>query len=54
LRRYSGAGFTQRLRALEVVGAVREVLAGCPTDLVQVRSAQEVADAVRDALLRTP
>jgi hypothetical protein len=38
------------MRALEIVGAAREVLRVCPADVAAVAAAVRVADAARAAL----
>jgi hypothetical protein len=43
-------GFEGRMRALEIVGAAREVLRVCPADVAAVAAAVRVADAARAAL----
>jgi hypothetical protein len=50
--RGAGAGFSDRFRALEIVAAALEILAGCPSDLEVVRAASGAADAAREALVK--
>ena len=52
--RGSTDAFADRFRALEVIAAVREILACCPGDLTEVRTASVTADTARMALMKAP